>query len=202
MTIIQKIKNLIPKEIKLPQGIATLAILAICVTCYFKMSPHYGDLIVPDQLANDGSVLSFFKVIWLSIIGGFYHANLSHIVRNFAFTLVPMLVVEKKMGPLHLIALYVICSAVGGLFQFHMTGGLGIGSSCVTFGLLPVAVILMTTGIARLAILPILIVMGMEAAQWWIPDGIGHLAHFGGAVAGMLYILSYLTVNKLSKDKE
>lgn len=200
--IIQDIRKALGSQVSCSRGVATLGLFLICLVCYWKMSPYYGVFIVPYQMKIVVDYPpSFLQVIWTSFLGGFWHGDLSHVMRNWAMMIVPLLVIEKKLGPLQLILFYCLCNIFGGLAQFHMTGGLGIGSSCVTFGVLPLALFLMTRGITRALVLPVLIVMSTETAKWWIPDGIGHVGHLGGMMVGIIWMMA-ISVRSLKSKSE
>lgn len=187
-------KELFLKPVKWPTGLATLVIFTICLVSYYQMSPFYGSLIYPDVPFNESDPFKWFlNVVRFSFLGGFWHGSLGHFMYNMVVTLPCMLVVEKHRGPITMISLYCLMSVVGGIFMFHMTQGLGIGSSCATFGMAVVATYILTSGLSRLVLLVPLVVICMEAAQWWfgmLGDNVGHLAHVGGMVAGFLYILA------------
>ena len=176
--------------VEYPSGIVTLTIFCVCLVSYLTMSTRFGQIRYPEnfQFYNCRDYWDLIVNFWTA---GFYHANLSHIMTNMAVTLPCMLMIEKKAGPFHLIILYSLCSIVGGLFQFHMLGIGGIGSSSATFGLIFPALVLFTgNNWSRFIVLAVLIVAALEAARWILPDGTGHLAHLGGIVIGIIYTLS------------
>lgn len=101
-----------------------------------------------------------------------------------------MLIIEKRLGPLRLVILYMLTSVGATLMQYHMVGGFGAGSSTVLFGLAPVAVLVLVKGWPRLVLLPALTLFAMECAKWWLNDGVGHVAHLVGFMLGLVYYLS------------
>ena len=186
-------------------GLATACLFLTCVVSYFAMNPIFGPIqYVPTALIDvineaQAGLLSWLTVIKMGFLGGFWHANMSHLVGNFTFMLPALLVIEHKMGPLHLIAIYIFSSVFGMIAQYHMVGGLGIGSSCVDSAVWIPAILLMTRGFARLLVLPPLIMMLFEAAKWWLPDGVGHAAHIGGALMGMMYFFCWAKLGNTDK---
>lgn len=178
-----RLKALLGMECSPPMGVATAILLLINIFAYFVVSPFFGVL---NLHFLDGTTV-FTSVL----LGGFLHGSLSHIAGNFCFLIPLMLVVEKKMGPIHLIALYLLCTLGGGFAQYHMLAAGGIGSSTVLFGLAPVAVLLLTKDVSRIVLLPFLVLMALECARWWFMDGVGHVAHIGGGMTGLLYYLMF-----------
>jgi len=133
------------------------------------------------------------------------HGNLSHIAYNLLLTIPCMLIIEKKMGPIHMAASYIFCAIMGTIIQTHFFPGIvGIGSSTATFGLVPLAVFLLTKGFSRLTIMAALTVICLESARFKSMDGVGHLAHVGGMIAGMLYVFAIMAERKIdfNSDKE
>jgi len=198
--LIRGVKYVALYQVKWPSGLATMGIFCISLVSYWIMSPYFGDLNVPNiVLADPGYPPSFLLLLKQSILGTFWHGDLSHIMRNYAFTVPCMLIIEKKLGPLSMIMCFLMCGILGGLCQWYMIGGPGIGSSTATFGLIPVAVFLLTEGFARWIIFPVMIVMAIEAAKWWIMDGVGHVAHWGGMAYGVMYVFA-IAVNPNTED--
>lgn len=193
--MLSKIKALMRKEVEWPVGLASLSIFVICLVSYYFMSPFFGSFQVPTILLTMPEDVSNWMlwVIKMGFLSGFWHGDLSHLMYNMVVTLPCMLVIEKRRGPLEMICLYLVMSVVGSIFLFHMVGGIGIGSSCVTFGLAVAATRMLTKGASRLLLLVPIVVMLIEAAKWWmgiLGDNTAHLGHVGGMVVGFLYCLS------------
>ena len=187
-----KIKSFLLRDREWPMGLATFVLFGICLTCYYLMSPHYGQFLTPtvmQSVPNDPNNWLLWAVK-LGLLGGFCHGSLAHLMYNMTLMLPCMVVIEKYRGPLEMVCLYLLMSVVGYVFLYHMTGSMGIGSSCAGFGMAFVSVFLMTKGISRLVLLAPLIVLAMEAAKWWmgmLGDTTAHLGHLGGMVVGILY---------------
>jgi len=125
--------------------------------------------------------------VWL-VLSSFLHGNCAHLVGNFAILAPCLLLIERKLGCMHVILFWLILALVQGVLCLHFGQG-GIGSSAVAFGTLALAVGLYTKGIYRLILVPGLVFFMSEIAVWWIPDGIGHLAHGLGYAVGLMWLL-------------
>ena len=197
--ICSKIKKISLIKVKWPEGLATAIFVGISIFCYCVMSPYYGVLHLNHEWA-----LSCSGIVW-GLMSGFMHGNLSHIAYNLLLTIPCMLIIEKKMGPIHMAASYIFCAIMGTIIQTHFFPGIvGIGSSTATFGLVPLAVFLLTKGFSRLTIMAALTVICLESARFKSMDGVGHLAHVGGMIAGMLYVFAIMAERKIdfNSDKE
>lgn len=178
-----KIKPIALRPVRYPEAIVTTVLFLISVASYFILSPYFGTLYL-----NYNAHLDYNIVSW-GFLASFMHGSLSHLAYNMFVTLPCMLIIEKKMGPWHCIATYIFCGVLGNIVQTHFLGPdvIGIGSSTATFGLVPIALCLMTSGFSRIIIISLLTVLCLESAVWWQPTGVGHLAHVGGMLCGLLY---------------
>ena len=170
---------------------ATLLILVINVVLYFVAHPVYTTWNVHAEEAY--AFAAQHPVLW-QLIAPFLHANLAHIYRNMAMLIPCLILIERRVGALHTFLFYLVSGFLAGLLCLHMYGpqAIGIGASGVVFAVMALSIIVYCKGIARLLLLPGLVFFMTEIAVWWMPDGIGHVAHFGGYMVGLLWGLVLL----------
>ena len=135
------------------------------------------------------------------VTASFCHANWTHLSGNLFFLYLFGRLVEEREGAAGVILSYLVCglgsNAISVLF---MSGGTLLGASGAVFGLFAVSVLTRISWNWR-HLLEV-IVLGQfviaqtisEAKNIRAMDGIGHLAHVGGAVTGAVLIFALAQV--------
>ncbi len=138
---------------------------------------------------------------WTMVTYAFVHANLWHLLLNLLmlFFFGPRL--EERLGSRVFLSFYLLCGVGGALLSFALAPGAAVvGASGAIFGVV--------VGFARYwpreeiyiwGILPIqarMLAIFMVAASLFAgitgaQDGIAHMAHLGGLVAGFLFLLRW-----------
>ena len=135
----------------------------------------------------------------------FMHAGMSHLLFNMLALWMFGMQLEQTWGSKKFLIFYVLCGLGGGVAHLIMSpmlgGGVGaplVGASGAIFGLLigfgllyPEQPIYLYFFIPIKAKYFVALYMGIEVWSQWngAADGIGHLAHLGGAVVGIVYML-------------
>jgi len=143
---------------------------------------------------------------WQFLTHAFLHGNLFHLMVNMLALWFTGPLLEELLGGWRYLLLYVLAAVTGGILQTYSSHGNIdlVGASGAVCGLL--------TGFATLmprleitALIFFVIPVRMKAATlgwlvvivslvfWFmrIQDGIGHLAHLGGALAGFVVCMTY-----------
>lgn len=132
---------------------------------------------------------------WLS--HQFLHGGLFHLVFNM-IALVSFGPVVEKLFKKSFIYFYLLCGLGGALLQSTSLGGPMLGASGAIFGVLLVSAILEPDSkillffilpIKSKVIIPLILLFEAYLAFFGEYDGIGHLAHLGGALTGFIYYL-------------
>ncbi len=126
----------------------------------------------------------------------FCHASLAHISGNLFFLYLFGKLIEEEEGTLGLVVTYLV-TGIGAnvISEIFLSGGAALGASGAVFGLFVVSVLIKLKwnlrSIVEAAILGQFVVMQVlsEAKDVAKDDGIGHLAHVGGALSGALLVL-------------
>lgn len=182
-------------QIQVNYGKVTVALIIICVAVYFLMPAE----IYPLFMFNSDN---FFSQPWTIITNAFLHADIVHLLFNCFSLFMFGNILELKHGPKFMIILLFASVILGNLmFAVFNPGIYGLGISGYIYGLIGAAVVLEPR--ARV-IFPIgyfyttapVSIAGplMFAAEVLFSlassDGIGHVAHAAGFIAGV--IISYI----------
>lgn len=127
-------KTLIEKiQIKTNYPFITISIFILCSVMFYFTSPQIS-IIQMMRYGVDNSMLS----IGASISSLFFHYNMVHFSMNMAILLSFGLLLEKKIGSLPYLLIYVASGIVGNIAQslFTQDGGFIIGASSALFGIL------------------------------------------------------------------
>lgn len=148
---------------------------------------------------------------WQFITANFMHGSPTHLIVNTLGLYMFGCPVEKKVGHLELIKYFLVCGAGGyGIaFILWLSGftpnGLIVGASAGIYGLLlafsllyPNQKVLLFFMIPMQAKWMALLFGGLEFLLMLRNDGISHVGHLGGIVAGIGY---FLYLKKISFDK-
>ena len=131
----------------------------------------------------------------------FLHAGFWHLLMNMLFIFFFGPPLESRWGSAVFIKFYLICGLGGVLLSFAFSNSPIVGASAACYGMmLAFAMIWPTTNIYIWGILPVrakwlvifLVAVSFASAIGPSRDGVAHLAHLGGAVAGFLMMKSGL----------
>jgi membrane associated rhomboid family serine protease len=127
----------------------------------------------------------------------FLHGSFTHILFNMLALAFIGPFVESEFGSKKFLLFYFISGIIGGLLQVYFFNMPCIGASAAVWGIITTyAVIKPNERLYLYFIIPVRAkyIVGflffLEVMALWTPsDGIGHLAHIGGAVSGVLFYL-------------
>lgn len=174
--------------------LVTYAILGVCVLVYLVMqgistiyNVDYNEL-----LYNAGLVIP--KVlngeIWRFITSVFVHADIMHLAMNGYALWIYGASVEKYLGHGKFALLYALSGLMGGLFSLAFSSGYGVGASGAIYGLLGATIIILLcqNRLSKKSILINLIIYIAFSIVYSFNSSIGHFAHLGGLVGGILFV--------------
>ena len=142
---------------------------------------------------------------WTFVTYMFLHANLLHLAFNLLMLFLFGSAVEDRMGQRAFIGFYFLCGLGGAALSFLLTqvvavAGPMIGASGAILGVIvafawywpdhPVFVFPLPTPIPAKWLIALLVGVDLVMATLGVSDGVAHLAHLGGAGAGLLYLKS------------
>lgn len=150
-------------------------------------------------------------MIWQFITANFMHGNLTHLLFNMLGLYMFGGPVEKKVGQKELIKYFLICGVGGYVLAFILwiigvtPNNLIVGASAGVYGLLlafsllyPKQKVLLFFLIPMQAKWLALLFGGLEFLLSFRNDGISHIGHLGGILAGVGY---FIYIKKLSFGK-
>lgn len=157
---------------------------------------------------------SHFFMPWQLITYMFLHEGFWHIFMNMLWLFWTGALVEQVWGTQKFLIYYFICGLGGAAMNMFLSSAVGLpsgpmlGASAAIFGVLVAFGVLYPD--MRLFIFPfpipikakilVPIMIGIEVISMWSPDNVAHLAHLGGAVTGMIYLL-IISGGKLWSDR-
>lgn len=140
--------------------------------------------------------------LWQFITANFMHGNLTHLIFNMLGLYMFGCPVEKKVGQLEFIKYFLVCGIGGYILAFILwaigitPNNLIVGASAGVYGLLlafsllyPNQKILLFFAVPMQAKWLAIIFGGLEFLLSFRNDGISHIGHFGGIVAGLGYFI-------------
>lgn len=140
--------------------------------------------------------------LWQPITYMFLHGGFMHILFNMIALIIFGPALEMTWGSRKTFIYYMLCGLGGGaahiLISPMISGGAGplVGASGAIFGLLaafglmfPDQILLIQFFIPMKAKYAVLLYILFEVVSLPANDGVGHLAHLGGAVVGIIYLL-------------
>lgn len=178
--------------------ICIINIFVLCITTLFPNA-------MSAYALDSDHLLSF---TWLTSM--FTHAGMRHFFGNTLFVLPWAWYLEPKIGGKCFLKVW-LATGMAGSVLWLLTPSMGplgaaIGSSAACMGILGCAVMLMEGHwLIRLAALFILCYVGLEEYQLTvytslISDGVGHAAHVGGLISGIVSA-HFIVLSKLKKAK-
>src|SRR6185503_16226712 len=151
-------------------------------------------------VADHGLGLRFMQSLYLPLDGPawyqyvtsmFCHGSWMHLSGNLVFLYLFGKLVEEQEGALGVWASYLICGLGANLISVaFLSGGVALGASGAVFGLFVVSVLIKLKwslrNLLEVLILGQFVVAQIinEARSLGASDGIGHIAHIGGAITG------------------
>lgn len=140
-------------------------------------------------------------MIWQFITANFMHADLTHLIFNMFGLYMFGCPVEKKVGQMEFIKYFLVCGVGGYVLAFILwligisPNHLIVGASAGIYGLLlafsllyPNQKILLFFAIPMQAKWLAVIFGGLEFILMFRNDGISHIGHLGGILAGLFYL--------------
>lgn len=138
---------------------------------------------------------------WGMLTYMFVHAGLWHLLMNLLFIFFFGPPLESRWGSDLFIKFYLICGLGGVLLSFAFSGASIVGASAACYGiLLAFAMIWPNATVYIWGLVPVkvkwlvifMVALSFASAIGPSRDGVAHLAHLGGAVAGFLLLQSGL----------
>lgn len=206
-------------KIPLSRQYVTVAILIINVIVFlFQYTDPTGFMFIYEYAFIPNEFFSGIKV-WTIITSMFMHADPVHIIMNMWFFLVVADNVEKHMGHVWFLIIYLISGFCGsilhGLFSLLVPAFTlipSLGASGAIYGIMAIygilfpniRLMLVTRTVPRRITARTLIIIYFVTeliygfATLTIGTGTAHFAHIGGFVAGAVFALIFKTKNKYS----
>ncbi len=192
---------------------ATYTLLAINCAVFLVMVLNRVSITNPtvEQLlhwgANYGDAVLFYGQWWRVITAMFVHVGILHLATNMWCLWNLGLLGEPLIGPLGVLAAYLLSGAAGNLLsigwhEWHGNDSVGAGASGAVFGLAGLLIILLRS--PRLPIPPrelsglrryvmyfavINFVIGFGGNQFFSSVQVDNFAHLGGCLGGMVFAL-------------
>ena len=161
-------------------------------------------LVNPGLEFADGGIIYKFEPIQI-ITHMFMHGDVTHLFFNMLglYFLGPY--VESSLGPKRFLILYLSCGFVASLAQMIFSPGIIVGASGAVYGVLAAFATMYPNLQLMLLFPPIpikakymamgLIIIGLFSGFTGFQQGIGHFAHVGGAIMGIVMILHWKMAN-------
>ncbi|OPY30033.1 MAG: intramembrane serine protease GlpG [Methanocella sp. PtaU1.Bin125] len=197
----QRRKKLRLPRVRLPgQGFYAYGIIALCVIMFilqFILPPALTNALVlsgPPQAEGPLSTIVYILThAWTTITYMFLHANIMHIFFNMLmlFFFGPLL--ERQIGSVRFLGLYLGSGVLAGLVQVLIFPGAVIGASAAVFGVMGALAMLMPDLRIYLYFVPMKIIYAVILFAvldlLLIPSGdqVAHAAHLVGLAAGLAY---------------
>ncbi len=165
------------------------------------------DLLLNGKIIEIGAKSSYGIIngeFWRLLTPIFLHADIFHLVTNLFGILVFGSIIEKKLGPMKFIAIYVLSGIYGNTFSFYFSPYLGVGSSSSVFGVLASLLTYfylnknMFGNIAKEYLISIIAIISISLIFGFISSGIDNAAHLGGILSGL--IISIIIVPRNNKE--
>ena len=173
---------------------------------YNTLITTYG--LIPTQVLSGNNLPSLVTSMFL-------HADLIHLGLNMIFLLLSGDAVERELGNLRFLGLYLACGIIAGLFHAYLNSGSTIptiGASGAIFGILaafailfPFRWVLKLFGFIPLplpALIFVFVTILTETAyvSSGIVENVAHTAHVGGFLAGFFITLTIIPKKRATKE--
>ena len=156
------------------------------------------DLMLDGKIIEIGAKSSYGIIngeFWRLLTPIFLHADIFHLVTNLFGILVFGSIIEKKLGSMKFVAIYVLSGIYGNTFSFYFSPYLGVGSSGSVFGVLASLLTYfylnknMFGYIAKEYLISIITIISISLIFGFISSGIDNAAHLGGILSGLIISL-------------
>lgn len=181
----------------------TCALTALNVIIFFAgvIIPGLGGRIYEAGIL-DSSALINDREWWRLITSMFLHANISHLVSNMIVLFFAGGDVEKKLGHLCFLLMYIVTGLCGGLLSVYSSirqgqVHLSLGASGAVFGMLGTLAVLTFRDRKKLdkGALPRLFCgIALSLYSGRTTQGIDHTAHLGGFIAGIVFGIVFVLI--------
>lgn len=186
----------------LPVSISGL-ILLICIVI-FLLSNIFPEYVYYYLTLNQDYVMAR---PWTLITSMFVHFTFDHLFLNMLFLFFFGMNLERLVGEKKFLEIYIISGIVAGAAQMLMTDGFSFGASGALYGVLGcLAIIAPQIRVYLFFIIPlsiraaVLLFALIEYMSLTSMDGIGHMAHLAGILAGLAYGQSMMKQQKYYYD--
>lgn len=190
----------------------TLTLIVITVASFI------GSVFLPETILA-GLVLYpsdlFAGKLYTLITSGFLHANLLHLFSNMLGLFIFGRIVERSIGPIKMLGIYLSAMALGGIFYsltasflLHDSSG-AIGASGALLGLVSAAMLLDPLYVVYLFGIPMPVMIlawltifaDITGILQGVDDGIAHFAHLGGflSIGLLMFFLGGRTRTTMKK---
>ncbi len=132
---------------------------------------------------------------WTLVTHIFAHGSMNHLLMNLFGLFLFGFILEKQIGSKEFTALFFASGLIAGIGQMTASPvGYSLGASGALFGILGMLAVLKPKMLVFVSSIPVPMIVA--AAGWFIGewimlgigrDGIGHAAHLGGLVLGLLF---------------
>lgn len=169
---------------KMAKGISLVTIFIYFLQSFIDLSIF--------ALYSDPDMFKGYQLITHMLL----HQNLAHIVSNLLLFIIVAPVVENYLkSDIKFLQIYLYSGIVGGIAQMITSGGASIGASGAIYGILGACIFMnpkyyIKIFRIRISILIIAILMIVQEVISCIEqttDGIGHYAHIGGLLTGIIF---------------
>jgi membrane associated rhomboid family serine protease len=177
-------------------GLVTLVLIGLNLLAFL---PYLAGGPVREQAVAWGAMLgseAFFRdagavpgvaqgAYWRLLTSAFLHGSVLHIAFNMYALYLFGPTLERILGSLRFLALYLVCAVSGSVMAYWFTGPLTstLGASGAVFGLFGAALILLYQRGQDVSFLLILLVLNVALS---FRPGVSWQGHFGGLLAGLL----------------
>ncbi|MFL2664600.1 MAG: rhomboid family intramembrane serine protease [Dehalococcoidia bacterium] len=140
---------------------------------------------------------------WRLLTPVFLHADIFHLVTNLFGILVFGSIVEKKLGTINFIVIYIFSGIFGNILSFYFSPFIGVGSSGSVFGILACLVLYFYMNknkfgnIGKQYLISIVSIIIISLIFGFISTGIDNAAHLGGMIGG--FVISLVLIPREKK---
>ncbi len=181
--------------IKIEKGCIILAAVNIVVFLYMFVTKSAGDA---EFMATHGAVYIPYMLengIWYPVFTAiFLHFDIEHLANNMVMLVAVGRYIEKDMGTIKLVILYIISGMLGNILSiagdfYSQEFVVSAGASGAVFGLVGglLAMAIKNRGnIEGLGIRQILLMIALSLVSGFTSAGVDNVAHVGGLISGFV----------------
>lgn len=169
---------------------------------------------IPDVLYNKGAfsflLIEKTKEYYRFLSSAFMHADLDHLFSNMLVLFFLGNLVEKKVGHLKYMWLYLLSAILGNvasaIYEIHLGYMFfSVGASGAIFGVIGAVLVLVLAKGGRwetITLPRMLLMVGYSLYSGFVVENVNNAAHIGGFVAGALIMGIFCLIDMLRKRKE